>query len=167
VTTPAGVSNIDTISLASASPAIFTADSSGGGQGVVVFANSATIVGPIKPGTDWRPAKVGDTITIYADGLGAVTPPINDGWNSCAQSVCKPDFSNLTLRNTTVRPALTIGNVKVPDNLVLFSGLAPAFAGLYQINVTIPNGVTVSNSVPVVIKMGNNSSPDTVHIAMQ
>jgi uncharacterized protein (TIGR03437 family) len=167
VTTPAGTSNTETINLAPASPAIFTTSQNGSGQAVVVFANTTTIVGPVKTGTDWRPAKTGDTITIYTNGLGAVTPPINDGWNSCDQSVCKPDFSNLTLRNTTVRPVVTIGGVTVADNLILFSGLTPAFAGLYQINLTIPDGITASNQVPVVIQMGATSSPMNVSIAMQ
>ena len=167
VTTPAGTSNTETINLAPASPAIFTTSQNGSGQAVVVFANTTTIVGPIKSGTDWRPAKTGDTITIYMNGLGAVTPAINDGWNSCDQSICATDFSNLTLRNTAVRPVVTIGGVTVPDNLILFSGLTPAFAGLYQINVTIPDGITVSNQVPVVIQMGSTSSPANVSIAMQ
>ena len=167
VTTPAGTSNTETINLAPASPAIFTANQNGVGQAVVVFANTTTIVGPIKSGTDWRPAKTGDTITIYINGLGAVTPSINDGWNSCDQSMCAPDFSNLTLRNTTVRPVVKMGSVTVPDNLILFSGLAPQFAGLYQINLTIPDGITVSNQVPVVVQMGSTSSPANVSIAMQ
>jgi uncharacterized protein (TIGR03437 family) len=167
VTTPAGVSNTQNITIAPASPAIFTAAANGVGQGVIVFANTVTIVGPVQPGTDWRPAKAGDTITVYATGLGAVTPPINDGWNSCDLSICKPDFSNLTLRNTTVRPKVKIGNVNVPDNMVLFSGFAPAFAGLYQLNITIPDGVTPGGSVPVVIQMGNVSSPQNLTIAMQ
>ena len=167
VTTPAGTSNSETISLAAAAPAIFTVSQNGSGQAVVVFANTATIVGPIKSGTDWRPAKAGDTITIYMNGLGAVTPAVNDGWNSCDQSICAPDFSNLTLRNTTVRPVVTIGGITVPDNLIQFSGLTPAFAGLYQINVTIPDGITPSNQVPVVIQMGGTSSPANVSIAMQ
>lgn len=167
VTTPAGTSNTQTINLAPASPAIFTASQNGSGQAVVVFANTATIVGPIKSGTDWRPAKTGDTITIYTNGLGAVTPPINDGWNSCDQSICAPDFSNLTLRNTTVRPVVKMGGVTVPDNLIFFSGLAPQFAGLYQINLTIPDGITPSGQVPVVIQMGSTSSPANVSIAMQ
>jgi uncharacterized protein (TIGR03437 family) len=60
-----------------------------------------------------------------------------------------------------------IGGVTVPDNLILFSGLTPAFAGLYQINVTIPDGITASNQVPVVIQMGSTSSPPNVSIAIQ
>ncbi len=163
----AGQSEIRTIPIAPQSPAIFTANQTGVGQAVIVFGNTATIVGPVRPGTDWRPAKAGDTITIYANGLGAVTPPINDGWNSCDQSVCTPGLTNLTLRTTTVRPKVKIGNVTVPDNLILFSGLAPEFAGLYQINLTIPGGITASDSVPVIVQMGSVSSPPNVNIALQ
>jgi uncharacterized protein (TIGR03437 family) len=167
VTTPAGTSNTETINLAAASPAIFTVSQNGSGQAVVVFANSTTIVGPVKSGTDWRPAKAGDTITIYINGLGAVTPPINDGWNSCDQSICAPDFSNLTLRNTAVRPVVKIGGLTVPDNSIQYSGLTPQFAGLYQINLTIPDGITPSGAVPVVVQLGSTSSPANVSIAMQ
>jgi uncharacterized protein (TIGR03437 family) len=167
VTTPAGQSNIITVDIVPESPAIFTANASGVGQGVIVFANTVTLVGPIKTGTDWRPAKTGDTLTLYVTGLGAVTPPINDGWNSCALSICAADFSNLTLRNTVVRPVIKMGGVTVPDNLILYSGFTPAFAGLYQINLTIPAGITPSGQVPVVIQMGNVSSPADVTIAMQ
>jgi uncharacterized protein (TIGR03437 family) len=166
VTTPAGTSNSETINIAPASPAVFTTSQNGSGQGVVVFGNTATIVGPIKTGTDWRPAKTGDTITIYANGLGAVNPPINDGWNSCDKSICAPDLSNLTLRYTNVRPVVKIGGVTVPDNLILFSGFAPQFAGLYQINLTIPDGITPSNQVPVSVQMGSITS-SAVSIAMQ
>jgi uncharacterized protein (TIGR03437 family) len=167
VTNPAGTSNTETVNITPQSPAIFTVNQNGVGQAVVVFANSATIVGPVKTGSDQRPAKTGDTITIYANGLGAVNPPINDGWNSCDKSICAPDFSNLTLRSTTVRPVVTIGGVTVPDTSILFSGFTPLFAGLYQINLTIPGGITPSNQLPVVIQMGNNSSPQNVNIAMQ
>lgn len=167
VTNSAGVSNTQTVNISPESPAIFTVGQNGVGQGVVVFANSATIVGQVKSGSDQRPAKTGDTITIYTNGLGAVTPPINDGWNSCDKSICAPDFSNLTLRSTTVRPVVKMGTVTVPDSMILFSGFTPEFAGLYQINLTIPDGITPSNSVPVVIQMGNTSSPQNVFIAMQ
>ena len=167
VITPAGQSNTQTVNIVPESPAIFTANASGAGQGVIVFGNTTTIVGPIKPGTDWRSAKTGDTITLYVTGLGAVTPAISDGWNSCDQSICAPDFSNLTLRNTTVRPVVKMGGVTVPDNLILFSGFTPQFAGLYQINLTIPDGITPSGQVPVVIQMGNAASPSNVFIAMQ
>ncbi|HEX5229851.1 MAG TPA: choice-of-anchor tandem repeat NxxGxxAF-containing protein [Bryobacteraceae bacterium] len=165
VTTPAGTSNTQSISLKPQSPAIFTADQSGIGQAIVVFAGTATIVGPIKSGTDWRPAKSGDTITIYANGLGAVTPSINDGWNSCTNSQCKADYSNLTLRKTVVQPVVTIGGVTATQ--ISYSGLTPLFPGLYQINVVIPGGIPTDNNIPIVIKMGDVTSAPNVHIAME
>jgi uncharacterized protein (TIGR03437 family) len=163
----AGQSEVRNISTKPQSPAIFTIDQTGVGQGVVVFGNTATLVGPVRPGTDWRPGKAGDVITIYANGLGAVNPPINDGWNSCDQSTCKPDLSNLTLRFTTVRPTVKIGNVTAPDSSIQFSGLAPQFAGLYQINLTIPSGITPGDNVPIILTMGGISSASNVHIALQ
>jgi uncharacterized protein (TIGR03437 family) len=96
-----------------------------------------------------------------------VNPAINDGWNSCTQPICAADFSNLTLRNTAVRPVVKVGGVSVPDSAILFSGFTPLFVGLYQTNLTIPVGITPSNQVPVLIQMGNNQSPPNVTIAMQ
>jgi uncharacterized protein (TIGR03437 family) len=51
-------------------------------------------------------------------------------------------------------PAVTIGGVNA---IVSFSGLAPGFVGLYQINVEIPAGVKTGNQ-NVVIKMAGLSS---------
>jgi uncharacterized protein (TIGR03437 family) len=56
---------------------------------------------------------------------------------------------------------VTIGGVTAP---VGFSGIAPGNAGLYQINVTVPSGVTPGDDVPVVVSMPGSS--DTVTIAV-
>jgi uncharacterized protein (TIGR03437 family) len=46
---------------------------------------------------------------------------------------------------------------------VLFSGLTPTAVGLYQLNVTVPNGV--SGNVPVVISIaGFNSKPSAIAV---
>ena len=167
VTTAAGQSETRTVNIVAQSPAIYTTAQTGSGQGVVVFGNTATVVGPVTPGKDWRPAHTGDTITLYVNGLGAVTPTIANGSNSCERSVCAADLSNLTLRQTSVRPTVEIGGVTVPDSGILFAGLAPQFVGLYQINVTIPSGIRASNQVPIVIHQGKNASPSNVWISMQ
>jgi len=48
---------------------------------------------------------------------------------------------------------------------VIFSGITPGNAGLYQINLTVPAGVQPGDDVPVVVTMPNGSS-DTVTIAV-
>jgi uncharacterized protein (TIGR03437 family) len=42
---------------------------------------------------------------------------------------------------------------------VLFAGLTPTYAGLYQVNVAVPPGIQPGASVPVVLTMGPLSSP--------
>ena len=72
-----------------------------------------------------NPAHAGETIVIWATGGGAVTPPVAAG----AAAPASP------LSWTVNTPVVTIGGQTVP---VGFSGLAPGFAGLYQINVAVP-----------------------------
>jgi uncharacterized protein (TIGR03437 family) len=54
------------------------------------------------------------------------------------------------LAATTSVPTVTIGGVSAP---VIFSGLAPGFAGLYQINLTVPTNAPVGNQ-PMVMTIG-------------
>jgi uncharacterized protein (TIGR03437 family) len=76
-------------------------------------------------GTPIRDAARGSTVTIYATGLGAVSNPPETGRAALADPV-----SNL------VAPVeVTLGDVPAQ---VLFAGLAPGFAGLYQLNVVVP-----------------------------
>jgi len=49
---------------------------------------------------------------------------------------------------------------------VMFSGLAPGFVGLYQVNAQVPAGAPAGPSVPVVVSMGGVDS-NTVTIALQ
>ncbi|HEY3841396.1 MAG TPA: S8 family serine peptidase [Bryobacteraceae bacterium] len=71
-----------------------------------------------------NPAVRGQVVTLYGTGLG----PVN---HTPASGDPAPDSSCTTL----VTPVVTVAGVPAR---VLFSGLAPGFAGLYQINVLIP-----------------------------
>jgi uncharacterized protein (TIGR03437 family) len=62
-----------------------------------------------------------------------------------------------------ITPTVTIGGVVA---VVSYSGLAPDFAGLYQVNAIVPLGISPGNTVPVVISNGNVAS-NTVTIAVQ
>jgi uncharacterized protein (TIGR03437 family) len=48
---------------------------------------------------------------------------------------------------------------------VLFAGLAPGFAGLYQVNAVVPPGITPGAKVPVILTTaGFSSAPVTVAV---
>ena len=64
---------------------------------------------------------------------------------------------------TTTAPTMTIGSVPAT---VSFSGLAPGFVGLYQVNVQVPENAPAGDAVPVVLTIGGISS-NTVTIAVQ
>ncbi len=114
-----------------------------------------------------NPVSAGDVLIIFCAGLGEVDPPILDGHASCEpDGVCLADGSNLTLRSATSRPSLTVGGVQIPDGQIFFAGLSPSFAGLYQINATLPEGVPPGDA-EIKIIFGGFESPDGVTIRIQ
>ena len=98
---------------------------------------------------------------VAVTGLGAVTPAIADGAAPCALSGCK---STDKQRTTIAKPTVLIGTVSAP---VEFSGLAPQFVGVYQLNFKVPSGVPTGNTVPIQIQIGGASSRAGVTIAVQ
>jgi len=75
--------------------------------------------------TAQSPAAGGEAVVIYMTGLGAV---------DVEPSLGAPAPSAI-LANTTVAPQVSLGNVPLT---VLFSGLTPGSAGLYQVNALLP-----------------------------
>jgi uncharacterized protein (TIGR03437 family) len=108
-----------------------------------------------------QPAKPGDSIVIYLTGGGLATPSADpSGQPVPTGSVAPADGS--VVYQTVLKPAITIGGLPAT---VGFSGIAPGTASEYQINTTIPTGVTPGDDVPIVITIG--SSTDTVTIAVK
>jgi uncharacterized protein (TIGR03437 family) len=64
---------------------------------------------------------------------------------------------------TVAQPTVTIGGVNAP---VQFSGMAPGFVGLWQINAVVPQSVTPGSAVSLVVSAGGVTS-NTVTIAVQ
>lgn len=57
----------------------------------------------------------------------------------------------------TVNPvSVTIGGQEAQ---VIFAGLAPGFAGLYQVNAIVPPGINASNEAPVSLTVAGQASP--------
>ena len=97
-----------------------------------------------------NPAKSGDVLLIYMTGLGQTTPALDTG-----------SLPSGTGRNDTAPVTVTIGGQNAP---VTYSIASPSFAGLYQVAVTVPTGV--SGSVPVIVKAGTGTS-NTVNLPVK
>jgi uncharacterized protein (TIGR03437 family) len=127
-------------------PAIFTSNGAGSGPAAALNAdyssNSAS-----------NPTPAGGGILLYLTGLGATNPAVATG---------QAGASSAPLDQTLVTPTVMINGVAAN---VGFSGLAPTFVGLYQLNVTIPQG-TPSGLVNVQVIAGGVTS-NTVQIAVK
>jgi minor extracellular serine protease Vpr len=138
-----------TVPLAGTAPGFFMV---GGSTQVIAVNPDGTIAaapGSIQ-GLNTHGARAGETLVVYATGLGAVTPTAVTGRNSMDQ-----------LRSTVVMPNVTVGGVAAP---VVFSGLAPQFVGVNQLNITVPSGVAAGASVPIRIEIGGRAHQATIAI---
>jgi uncharacterized protein (TIGR03437 family) len=147
----AASSQPQTVLVGAAHPGVFTQNQSGSGPGSIQ--GQKPVAGSVAAlNTAANPASVGDYLLIYCTGLGTVTPTIAAG--------AAASYPPLYYTDNTV--TVTVGGIDAP---VQFSGLAPGFAGLYQVNVIVPSGVTAGPSVPVVVTAaGASSAPVTVAI---
>jgi uncharacterized protein (TIGR03437 family) len=139
-------SGAGTVNLAPFAPGIFSTNSEGTGQGLIVDLTYTLV-------DSSNPAPAGSTVIIYATGLGPVS-------NQPESGVAAPSSPPAESANT---PTVTIGGVTAG---VQFSGLAPGWVGLYQINVTVPSGVAAGSDVPVIISV-NGAGSNTVTMAVQ
>ena len=154
VTTGGLISAPQTVPIGGFSPGIFTIPSGGTGQGAIQISNTATFAAPQGsiPGASANPVSPGQSITIFCTGLGAVTNPPATG----------APASSGPLSTTLTTPLVSIDGI--PAN-VSFSGLAPGFVGLYQVNAQIPAGVPSGNAIPLVLSIGGVRS-NTVTVAI-
>ena len=90
--------------------------------------------------TTSNPVSSGQVVQLFANGLGPVTNQPASGDPAAASP----------LAQTTNVPAVTIGGQPAT---VAFSGLAPGFSGLYQVNVVVPSGLS-QGIQPVTITVG-------------
>jgi uncharacterized protein (TIGR03437 family) len=143
---PSSASLRQTITVAPAAPGIFTTNQGATGPGVILHAADFSLV------TESAPAKPGEFVSVFCTGLGQLINPVADG-NAA------PNPPPETVLATEVR----VGNILAN---VTFSGLAPGFVGLYQVNVQVPMGAPAGIAVPLVLASGGVSS-NAVTIAIQ
>ena len=135
-------------------PGLFTIDQTGHGQGSVNNALTGQLAAPIGKYPNAQPVKRGGYISIYCTGLGPIDNPPPDG----APAPLKP------LAKTLIQPVVLIGGVQAT---VSFSGLAPGFIGLNQINAQVPHNAPTGDAVPLSVSDGFGGNSNTVTVAIQ
>jgi len=118
-------SNTVTMPVYKTVPGVYTIPSGGVGYAAAVHTNGV-IVSPKAP------AAPGETIEVFATGLGTAYPAVPDG--------AAPPISPLSPTTNTITAAIGGNSANV-----LFAGLAPTLAGLYQVNVTIPSTLSAGD----------------------
>lgn len=123
-------SNIVTLYTRDANASVYTVPAGGAGTAAVLHADYS-------PVTQSNGARPGETVLVFLTGLGATSPPTADGVAAPANPL------------SVVPAAMTLGaEVGDYDANISFAGLAPGFAGLYQINLVIPRDVILGFPVP-------------------
>ena len=134
------------ITVAQASPGIFTLNQQGDGQAAALLAGTAILAGP------QNPAVRGGYVELYAAGLGPISNQPADG----------APASSSAQAETVVPVSAAVGGIPAD---VVFSGLAPGALNLYQVNIRIPEDAPVGPAIEIVLTQGNRSSrPVTIAI---
>lgn len=135
--------NLDTFP---ANPGIFILDPADPLEPGAVLNQDNSINGPDNP------AAQGSTIIIYGTGQGEVDNPVADGTASGSDPLSS-----------------VVGETKAfiaaQEATVSFSGLAPGFVGLWQVNAVLPDGVSGRTAVFVQVGGGLTSNAVSIWVA--
>ncbi len=115
--TAAGASAAVGVQITAVAPALFTAGGAGYGPIAGTHANNSAI-------TAANPAKPGEVVVLYGTGFGAVQPAVASGAAAGGAAATRGPVT------------VTVGGRPAP---VGYAGVTPGFAGLYQVNVTLPS----------------------------
>jgi uncharacterized protein (TIGR03437 family) len=115
------------VTLAPAAPGLFQLDA----QNAVATLADGSVLTPASP------AKPGDIVILYATGLGAVTPAAVYGQ---APSAAAPLIAGADL-------SILLDGTAVDSSAIQYAGVAPGYAGLYQINLKLPPSTGASPEI--------------------
>ena len=117
-----GQSNMVTEFVNLTTPGIFTIPPGGINYAAAEHSDGSLV-------TPSHPAQVGETVAVYVTGLGDVSPGVGDG----AAGVFGTTSNTIS--------AFVSGTAAS----VAYAGLAPGLAGLYQVNLQIPSGLSAGD----------------------
>ena len=129
--------SVTLVPVAGTAPGVFSVS---GGRGPGAILNS-----DLSSNSASRPAERGTDVVLFATGEGSTNPAITEG-----------QLASAPLPAPVLPVAVRIGGVPAA---IRFVGLAPGFAGLLQINVTIPANASTGAEVPVELQVGTTNAP--------
>ena len=133
-------SNSVTVYADESAPGIYTLTQNGLGTSALLHSNYTTV-------TDASPAKPGETVSLYLNGLGTVTPVVADGAAGPASPLSYSTEYNAG--NLSIVLDDFVDNYATAN--VTFAGLAPGFPGLYQVNFQVPSTGLGNGHVYIVV----------------
>ncbi|MBI2820149.1 MAG: matrixin family metalloprotease [Acidobacteria bacterium] len=151
VTGPDGAGNSVAVSLTPTAPGIFSSGQNGTGQGAIVNADNTLAA----PGGAGHPAKRGEVVTIFASGLGPVTPASPSGLEAGTGGTTVPTMVN--------KPTVRIGGQLATVNS---AALASGYAGFYVITAEVPANAPLGDNVSVQITTFEGQSSNAVTMAI-
>ena len=147
-----------TIRSAAASPEFLYWVKNANGRDPVVAVNAVTgaYVGAsgLIPGLTFAPAKPGDILTIYGVSFGPTTPSVAPGSAPSATA------------NTVNAPGVALGSVTLNQGDVLYAGVSPGIAGLFQLNIRVPANVADGDQ-PLTLTLGSFKTPSVGFITVR
>ncbi len=120
--------------LGATSPGVFTVPANGISNGAIEHADGSLVSAS-------SPAKAGETVAMYLTGLGITSPAVAAGTAAPTSPLSQTQIPFVVY----VGPCFNGTQANV-----VFAGLAPTLGGLYQVNFTIPSGLTAgANSIEI------------------
>jgi uncharacterized protein (TIGR03437 family) len=122
---------IVTVTLQSAAPALFQMPS---GAVIATHIDGSLVC-------DDAPASAGEIVSLWAAGLGNTDPNLEDG-------VLPQEARWLSQMNQF---GVWINGVPVDAGRILYAGVAPGYAGLYQVNVRLPDSLPANPEIQLAL----------------
>ena len=134
--------NFGAVQVNAASPEFFSYTDPSSGRIQIAAANVAG--GAITPGS---------TVEAYGTGWGATNPAI------------APGVIPLAAAPLATAPALLLGGVPIPPANILYAGISPCCAGLYQLDFQVPSTVPLG-AQSLIISINGISSPSNAYLTI-
>jgi uncharacterized protein (TIGR03437 family) len=113
--------------------------------------------------TDDAPARPGEIVVLYGTGLGQTVVPLDSQSDGRLVAVNSNPAALRILRFADL--SVTLNDSTVDPRRILWAGLTPGFAGLYQINLQLPD--TLEANPFIRIRMGDQASAEGVKLAVR